>query len=302
MISNTFLRFTFVLLLFAFTINGRAQDSTQTIPEWFTQDMTTQIGTWKADNSAYQSEEEPYDAYEITWEWGIGATSMKGILFGIKGEEKEGPFGEYRQYWDNDKQEGVLMQYGLGGMIGRGKIRLIAPGETETLMKVVMMDGSGWKSRHHNRMSEGVFKTLAYELMEDKSWVERRNYTWTQKEEAPIVNALGDFSMSLAVKDLTAAIAFYQKLGFKPVAGLGGPDQKWIILQQSEEKIGLFQSLFPSNTLTFYPLDARALFKKVKAAGIEIAFAMGMDKTEGPCSFSISDPDGNAILFDQQTN
>jgi len=48
---------------------------------------------------------------------------------------------------------------------------------------------------------------------------------------------LGNFSVSLAVKDLKASMAFYQKLGFTSQMGdLGG----WAILQNGPVTIGLF--------------------------------------------------------------
>jgi predicted lactoylglutathione lyase len=39
---------------------------------------------------------------------------------------------------------------------------------------------------------------------------------------------LGNFSVSLAVKDIAASRAFYEKLGFKPIAG--DHAQNWLIL------------------------------------------------------------------------
>ena len=62
---------------------------------------------------------------------------------------------------------------------------------------------------------------------------------------------LGTFSISLAVKDITASRAFYEKLGFEEVAGELG--QNWIILQNGTTTIGLFQGMLEKNTMTFNP-------------------------------------------------
>ncbi len=110
---------------------------------------------------------------------------------------------------------------------------------------------------------------------------------------------MGKYSLSLSVKDIAASKNFYQKLGFEAVEGKGSVDQKWIILSNGETKIGLFQGMFPSNTITFNPLDGRTIHTNLKAKGIKPTFEMGFDKTEGPCTFSIADPDGNPILIDQ---
>src|SRR5215813_4127107 len=89
---------------------------------------------------------------------------------------------------------------------------------------------------------------------------------------------LGNFSVSLAVKDLAASKDFYTKLGFEKIAGDGS---HFIIMQSGTTTIGLFQGMFPSNILTFNPgwdhrcatlpefADVRELQKRLRAQGIE---------------------------------
>ena len=62
---------------------------------------------------------------------------------------------------------------------------------------------------------------------------------------------LGTFSVSLAVKDLEASRAFYEKLGFTPFFGEAA--QGWLILKNGDVAIGLFQGMFERNILTFNP-------------------------------------------------
>ena len=110
---------------------------------------------------------------------------------------------------------------------------------------------------------------------------------------------LGNYSISLNVKNISNSYSFYNKLGFEPIKGMGSINNKWMILTNGKTKIGLFQGMFPSNTLTFNPKDGRSIYKKLKNQGINPTFETGMDTKEGPCSFSITDPDGNPILIDQ---
>jgi catechol 2,3-dioxygenase-like lactoylglutathione lyase family enzyme len=125
----------------------------------------------------------------------------------------------------------------------------------------------------------------------------------------PHTTSLGNFSVSLAVKDLAASRAFYQKLGFTIFTG--DPEQKhFLILQNGGATIGLFQGMFERNLLTFNPgwdstastlndfTDVRALQRQLRSVGIEPATAAD-ESTTGPASFMIIDPDGNPILFDQ---
>jgi predicted enzyme related to lactoylglutathione lyase len=118
----------------------------------------------------------------------------------------------------------------------------------------------------------------------------------------------GNFSVSLAVKDIKASKAFYEKLDFVPVAGK--LEQNWIVLQNGSARIGLFQGMFDKNIMTFNPgwskdketlpnfQDVRELQRTLKARGITMVIEAD-EKTEGPAYFKISDPDGNAILVDQ---
>ena len=62
---------------------------------------------------------------------------------------------------------------------------------------------------------------------------------------------LGNFSVSLAVKDIGASRAFYEKLGFRVFGG--DQSKNWLILQNETSTIGLFQGMFDKNTLTFNP-------------------------------------------------
>lgn len=119
---------------------------------------------------------------------------------------------------------------------------------------------------------------------------------------------LGSFSVSLAVKDLEASRAFYDKLGFSVVGG--DPAQNWLILRNGSCTIGLFHGMFERNILTFNPgwagdgaelesfTDVRELQKQLKAKGVELANEAD-ESTTGPASFVAVDPDGNPILVDQ---
>ena len=107
---------------------------------------------------------------------------------------------------------------------------------------------------------------------------------------------LGTFSVSLSVKDIAASRTFYETLGFSAI--FGDADKGWLILQNGEAKIGLFQGMFEGNILTFNPTDARAIQKTLKAASIPLLVEAD-ETTTGPAHLTFTDPDGNAILIDQ---
>ena len=119
---------------------------------------------------------------------------------------------------------------------------------------------------------------------------------------------LGNFSVSLAVKDIAASRGFYEKLGFTVFAG--NQAQNWLIMKNGDVVIGLFQGMFEKNVLTFNPgwdnnaqplasfTDVRELQRQLKAQGMPL-MTEADESTTGPASFVVVDPDGNPILVDQ---
>lgn len=113
----------------------------------------------------------------------------------------------------------------------------------------------------------------------------------------------GTHSLSLAVKDIKASKAFYEKLGFGALTEFGSVEEKWLIMQLGEYKIGLFQDMFEENIITFNPQDVRTVHKVLKRKGIEFLMeSPSIEEEKGPCHFCITDPDGNQILFDQHND
>jgi catechol 2,3-dioxygenase-like lactoylglutathione lyase family enzyme len=119
---------------------------------------------------------------------------------------------------------------------------------------------------------------------------------------------LGNFSLSLNVKDIEISKDFYEKLGFKVFGG--DITQNWLIMKNGDLTIGLFQGMFEKNMMTFNPgwdknanpledfTDVRTLQRELKTKGIKIE-TEAEESTAGPASFILIDPDGNPILFDQ---
>ena len=119
---------------------------------------------------------------------------------------------------------------------------------------------------------------------------------------------LGAFSISLAVKDIAASRAFYEKLGFTVFGG--NQEHHWLILKNGDHLIGLFQGMFERNALTFNPgwdqnaqpldefTDVRELQRLLKAQGVALTTEAD-ENGSGPAHIAMLDPDGNPVLIDQ---
>src|SRR5215208_3385336 len=91
---------------------------------------------------------------------------------------------------------------------------------------------------------------------------------------------LGNFSVSLAVKDIAASRDFYEKLGFTVFTG--DASQNWLIMKNGDAIIGLFQGMFERNMLTFNPgwdsnagplptfTDVRELQRRLTTQGVQV--------------------------------
>ena len=119
---------------------------------------------------------------------------------------------------------------------------------------------------------------------------------------------MGAFSIGLAVKDIKASRAFYEKLDFQVV--MGEEAQKWLILRNGSVTIGLFQGVWERNVMTFNPgwdekaqavepfADVREHQRRLKAKGLKLT-SEADEKAAGPASFTLMDPDGNPVIVDQ---
>ena len=119
---------------------------------------------------------------------------------------------------------------------------------------------------------------------------------------------LGAFSISLAVKDLKASKEFYEKLGFTVFAG--DLKMNYLIMKNENALVGLFQGMFPKNILTFNPGwdenatalpsfdDVRKIQAHLKSKKLKLEQEVD-EKSNGPASIMLTDPDGNQILIDQ---
>jgi catechol 2,3-dioxygenase-like lactoylglutathione lyase family enzyme len=119
---------------------------------------------------------------------------------------------------------------------------------------------------------------------------------------------LGNFSVSLTVKDVAASRAFYEKLGFREMKGPWGG--KMAIMQNETCTIGLFQGMFDKNILTFNPGwdrttktltdfdDVRDIQRSLKKQGMALT-TQADEASTGPASLTLNDPDGNMIVIDQ---
>ncbi len=119
---------------------------------------------------------------------------------------------------------------------------------------------------------------------------------------------LGNFSISLTVKDVRASKAFYEKLGFKQSGG--DLNRNYVIMQNDTSTIGLYQGMFEKNSLTYNPgwdrdcktlaefQDVRDIQTELKKRGLNPVIAAD-ESTAGPAYLTLVDPDGNPILIDQ---
>lgn len=108
---------------------------------------------------------------------------------------------------------------------------------------------------------------------------------------------LGQFSVSLTVKDIEKSRDFYQKLGFEALPECGSVEDKWLILKNNDTVIGLFEGMFDKNMLTFNPKDVRGIEKTLTGQGVTMDTRA--DGESGPAHIIFRDPDGNVIMLDQ---
>ena len=175
----------FVMLLLIPTF-GYATSSTikQEIPDWVQQiwhQHTQGSGIWITDNSSYRSDQEPYDAYGMQWEWGIGKSSIKGRLYCIRDGMDVGTVWQFLNFWDPESQSEQMIQIGSNGTVGKGNFSLQANGSTKSVEHFITPDGNSFEAGHHSWFEEGQFHTQSYDIRKGQ-WTKRRKYVWKRQE------------------------------------------------------------------------------------------------------------------------
>ncbi len=151
-------------------------------PEWFLEHIefiTRDGGRWIADNGAYRGSDEPFEAYGMVWERGIGGMSLKGRLFGLQNGEEVGPFWEFRSFWHPERNRVLAYQFGNAALFGAGP--MVATGERShrSEQTFYQADGGTFTVGHESREAEdGSYETASFDILADGSWTPRRRYVW----------------------------------------------------------------------------------------------------------------------------
>ncbi|WP_109300288.1 hypothetical protein [Aquimarina sp. AU474] len=162
--------------IFLFTIISFAQPK---VPDWFIKNMEQSIGTWVTSNDMYKNKNEPFDAYEMQWEWGVGKQSITGKLYGLIANKRQGFFWEFRQYWDVKKHQGTIVQYGGDGSIGIGPLVMKKDQFFELIQEFVSPKGEKTTHGHRSSFKKGKLTTTSYGISTNGKWTENRTYEWS---------------------------------------------------------------------------------------------------------------------------
>lgn len=105
---------------------------------------------------------------------------------------------------------------------------------------------------------------------------------------------LGKPEISLVVSNLKSSLAFYESLGFSRVEG--SEDEKWVVLEQPNIRIGLYEGHIEENSITFFGGDVEAIATKLHESGHELQSGP-VTEDDGSLGAKVADPDGNLLYF-----
>ncbi|MEZ5896037.1 MAG: hypothetical protein R3C51_06490 [Parvularculaceae bacterium] len=175
-----------IFTLIALIAGSAAAEESAKPPQWFLDEisaMTADGGRWIADNKVYKNDNETFDAYGIEWVSGFNGATMTGRLFGIRDGKETSNFWEFRQYWHPGRKQGVLEQFGWGGVVGIGVLTSGEDGETITDQEFFSVDGSLKRVGHISRFTDAnTHEGGSYDII-DGDWIADRQYVW--KRQSP---------------------------------------------------------------------------------------------------------------------
>jgi catechol 2,3-dioxygenase-like lactoylglutathione lyase family enzyme len=105
---------------------------------------------------------------------------------------------------------------------------------------------------------------------------------------------LGWFELALNVRNLERALAFYDNLGFRRVAG--SLENRAIVIQSGDCRIALYEGHISENLINLRGGDLRMIAASLADRGLP--FEKGpFVGDDGSAAALLRDPDGNAIYF-----
>ena len=149
------------------------------LPGWYQTEidsLSQGSGRWVADNSAFRSEQEPFEQYVVEWRKASDQRGLTGRLFGISGGKESADFWSFRIYWDAAANGAVIQQFAGFGAVGIGSLVGFA-GATLSDQSFTAPDGRTWREMHHSWFEGEVHVTRSLEWREG-SWSAKRTYRW----------------------------------------------------------------------------------------------------------------------------
>jgi len=164
------------------------QSFSSPIPQWVLENWeirTASSGIWIAENERYKSTDEPYDAYAIHWQYGVGNKHLKGRLYCIKEGEEVGSIWQFIEYWNPKENKLKIIQIGSDGTLGQGEILRTEDGKMKEFQSFVTPSGSGYSSGHLAWMENGLNHTQSF-IVKGGKWTKARLYKWELKKEEKV--------------------------------------------------------------------------------------------------------------------
>jgi len=105
---------------------------------------------------------------------------------------------------------------------------------------------------------------------------------------------LGRFELCLNVADIARSLEFYGRLGFTRVGG--EPEERWVILENSGTRLGLYQGHIRETMLNFRGADVFSAAAEMKARGLALE-TEAVREPDGTDGATLRDPDGHLIYL-----
>ena len=137
--------------------------------------LTRNGGNWVADNSAYKNENEPFEAYGLTWTWGFANKSLNGKLYAIRDGKNAGAFYEFKMFYHPKENKIMYYQFGTDGSIGQGEVKLTGK-NSEIITTFFVAGGDSFKQKHEEIEKNGDRHSFDFRLKQDGTWEKGPTY------------------------------------------------------------------------------------------------------------------------------
>jgi hypothetical protein len=135
--------------------------------------LTRDGGMWQSTDNTGE-----YDAWGMTFEWGLGKKSVDASLYALKEGKNLGALWQFKIYYHPKDQVVIIEQWGSDGSFGTGTITLESDNRSVNVSTVHFPGSPPFSVKHEQKIEGDIKYSNVFVRGKDEEWVKDKTYEW----------------------------------------------------------------------------------------------------------------------------